>query len=168
MDLRKLIRLAMLLSLSIVLGLIESFIPIFQNIIPGLKLGLANIVILFILYTYTFKDALYVSIVRVFLLGMIRTGLFNIIFFFSLSGALFSVIMMALAKKYTKLSIVGISVLGSISHSIGQILVAMVGLSNFNIVYYLPYLLLLSIPTGIFIGFLSRKVLTYYSSVNHE
>lgn len=168
MELRKLTRLAMLLALSVVLGLIESIIPIFQNIIPGLKLGLANIVILFILYTYTFRDALYVSIVRVLLLGMIRTGLFNLLFFFSLSGALFSLIAMAIAKKYTKLSIVGISVLGSIAHSIGQVLVAMIGLSNVNIIYYLPYLLLLSIPTGIFIGFLSKKVLTYYGGVNHE
>ena len=99
MNLRKTVRIAMLLALSIVLGLIESSIPIINNIIPGIKLGIVNAVVIIVLYLYGFKEALFLSITRVFLLGMIRTGLFNIIFFFSLSGALFSLIFMSLSKN---------------------------------------------------------------------
>ena len=96
MELRKVIRLSMLIAMSVVISIIESYIPFFSNIIPGLKLGLANIVILYILEKYGFKEALYVSVVRVFLVSILITGLFNIPFFFSLSGATFSVITMYL------------------------------------------------------------------------
>ena len=102
MDVKKISKISMLLSISVVLSLIESIIPI-VGIIPGIKLGLANIVVLYILYTMTLKDALYVSILRVILVGILRTGLFNITFLFSLSGALFSLIFMFLFKKITKL-----------------------------------------------------------------
>ncbi len=165
MDLRKTVRLAMLLALSIVLGLIESTIPIIGNIIPGAKLGMVNAVILIVLYIYGFKEAFFLSITRVFLLGMIRTGLFNIIFFFSLSGALLSLVFMYLAKRFTPLSIVGISVIGSITHSIGQVLAAIIFLNNHNIIFYLPYLLILSIPTGIIVGLIAKEVLKYYKGL---
>src|SRR5574344_1024195 len=101
-------RLSLLLALSVVLNLIESVIPIFNGIIPGLKIGLANIVVLFVLYEYSFKDALYISILRVFLVGILRTGLFSISFYFSLGGAILSTIMMFIFKRFTKLSIIGI------------------------------------------------------------
>lgn len=166
MDLRKLTRLSMLLSLSIVLGLVESYIPFITNIVPGIKLGLANIIVIFVLYKFSFKDALYISILRVVLVALLRTGLFNIIFFFSLSGALFSLVTMYLTKKYTKLSMVGISIIGSIFHSIGQIIIAIIGLSNINVIYYFPYLLLLSIPTGIIIGLIAKKIFNYYDYDN--
>ena len=65
MNLKKTIRLSMLISLSVVISIIESYIPIFNNIVPGLRLGLSNIIILFVLYKYSFKDSMYVSIVRV-------------------------------------------------------------------------------------------------------
>lgn len=165
MELRKVTHLSMLLALSVVLNIIESMIPILGNIIPGSKLGLANIVVLFVIYVYGFKDAFFLSITRVLLVGILRTGLFNIIFFFSLGGAVFSVIMMALAHRFTKLSAVGVSVVGAISHSIGQIIIAVIGLNTINIAYYLPYLLLLSLPTGIIIGLTTKQVLNYYKKV---
>jgi heptaprenyl diphosphate synthase len=168
MELRKLTNLSMLLALSVVLNLFESMIPILGNIIPGSKLGLANVVILFIIYVYGFKDALYVSLMRVLLVGILRTGLFNIIFFFSLSGAIFSMIAMFLAHRFTKLSIVGVSILGAIFHSIGQIAVAIISLNTPNIIFYLPYLLLLSVPTGIIIGMIARQVLTFYQKVDQQ
>ncbi len=163
MDTKRIAKLSMLLSISVVLGLIESFIPI-SGVIPGIKLGLANIVIIFAIYELSFKDALYISILRVILIGILRTGLFSISFFFSLFGAIFSIIAMYLSKKYTSMSIVGVSVVGAIFHSIGQIMAACIFLSNINVMYYLPILLISSIITGIIVGIISNKVVKYYSS----
>jgi len=148
----------MLLSFSIVLSIIESFIPIFNGYIPGLKLGLANIIVVMVLYKYDTSDVFFVSILRVFVVGLLRTGLFSINFFFSLCGALFSCISMILFKK-THLSMIGVSIVGSIFHSIGQILIAILILRSNNMIYYLPWLLLFSIPTGLFVGYVSKKML---------
>lgn len=162
MELKKFTRLSMLLALSVVLNLIESIIPLFNGFIPGFKLGLANSIILLVIYLFSFKDALYISTLRVFLVGILRTGLFSVSFSFSLGGAILSVIVMSLAKKYTKLSIIGVSIVGSISHCIGQILVATVLLNTVNILYYLPWLLIFSIPTGIVIGIISKELVKYF------
>ena len=164
MDTKKIAKLSMLLSISVVLGLIESFIPIMNGTVPGIKLGLANIVIVFAIYELSFKDAIYISVLRVLLIGILRTGLFSISFFFSLAGALLSIVFMYLAKEYTKMSIVGVSVVGSISHSIAQIIIACIFLSNINIVYYLPILLISSIVTGVIVGSISSKLVEYHSN----
>ena len=161
MELKKVMRLSMLISLSVVISIIESYIPILNSVVPGLRLGLSNIIIIFVLYKYGFKDSLYVSIVRVFLVGLLRTGIFSISFFFSISGALFSIIFMYLFKKIKIFSVVGVSIVGSITHSIGQILIAIFMLKNENIIYYLPYLLAFSIPTGVITGVISNKILKY-------
>lgn len=161
MELKKLMRLSMLISLSVVISIIESYIPILNSVIPGIRLGLSNIIIIFVLYKYSFKDSLYVSIVRVFLIGLLRTGIFSISFFFSISGALFSIIFMYLFKKIKIFSVVGVSIVGSITHSLGQILIAIFMLNNENIIYYLPYLLAFSIPTGVITGLISNKILKY-------
>ncbi len=155
---KKFTRLTMLLALSVVLNIIESFIPLFNGNIPGLKLGLANIIILIVLYMFSFKDALYVSLLRILLVGILRTGLFSMTFFFSLGGALLSLCSMFIAKK-TKLSIIGVSIVGSIFHSVGQILIAILIIKNTYIIYYVPWLLLFSIPTGILVGFTSKTIL---------
>ena len=165
MEIKKYARLSLLLALSVVLNLIESTIPIFNGFIPGLKLGLANTVVLFVIYTYSFKDSMYLSVVRVFLVGILRTGLFSVTFFFSLGGSVFSVIMMNLFKKITKLSIIGISIIGSIFHSLGQIVIAIIFIKNINMVYYLPWLLLFSIPTGIITGIITKELLKYFKEI---
>ena len=157
MEIKKISRLSMLLALSVALHIIETFVPLFNGIIPGLKLGLANIVILISLYIYVFKDTLLLSILRVFIVGILRTGLFSMSFFFSLSGAILSICMMFVAKKISKLSIIGISIVGSLSHTIGQILIAVI-FYNINMIYYMALSLILSIPTGIIIGFLAKEV----------
>lgn len=162
MDTKKIAKISMLLSISVVLGLIESFIPIFNGIAPGIKVGLANIVIVFAIYNLSFKDAVYISVLRVILMGILRTGLFSITFFFSLVGALFSVCVMYFAKKINVLSIVGVSICGAIAHSIGQIIVAILFLSNVNILYYLPVLLISSVITGIIVGMLTDRIVKYY------
>lgn len=158
MDTRKFTRLSLLLALSVVLNIVESFIPIFNGYIPGLKIGLANIVTLFVLFNYSFKDALYIGILRVFLVGILRTGLFSPTFLFSLSGAVLSLIMMWLGKNIFKLSIIGTSIIGSVFHSLGQVLASIVILNTFNMIYYLPWLLLFSIPAGIFTGKIAQEL----------
>jgi heptaprenyl diphosphate synthase len=159
MEIRKITQLSMLLSLSVVLNIVENLFPILGGQIPGMKIGIANVVVLFTLYTYGFKDALNLSVLRVFLVGILLTGIFSPTFFFSLSGALISIILMYLFKKFTKLSIIGISIIGAISHSIGQVLMAIIILNTDSVIYYLPWLLLVAIPSGIFIGIISKYML---------
>ena len=161
MNTNKIARISMLLSVSVVLGIIESYIPIFSSI-PGIKLGLANIVIIYAIYKLSLKDAIYISILRVILIGILRTGLFSISFFFILSGAILSIIVMYLVKN-TKMSIVGVSVCGAISHSVGQILIAILFLSNINVIYYLPIMLISSIIAGVIVGFISKRLIEYYN-----
>ena len=165
MDLKRYTRLSLLLALSVVLNAVESLIPIFNGMIPGLKIGLANTVILFILYEYSFKEAFYITILRVFLTGILLTGLFSVSFFFSLGGAFLSIIMMYIFKKYTKLSIIGISIIGSVFHSLGQIIVAIFLINTTSMFYYFPFLLIFSIPTGIFTGVIARELLKGYREI---
>lgn len=163
MELKKFTRLSMLLALSVVLNIIENMIPIFNGLmVPGVKLGLANIVILFILYKYDFKDALFISILRVFIVGILRTGIFSIPFFFSLVGAVLSIIAMFIAQKITKLSLVGISIIGSVFHCVGQIIVTAFLLNNISAFSYLPIILLFAIPTGIITGIVSKELVKYF------
>lgn len=165
MEIRKITRLSILLSLSIVLSIIESLVPIFNGIIPGLKIGLANIAIMVTLYIYGIKEAIFISIARIFIVGMLRTGLFNITFLFSLGGALLSLLIMFLFKKINVFSIIGISILGSIAHTIGQILVAFLFVKNINILYYLPILILFATPTGLIIGKISQQIISNFEKI---
>lgn len=154
-NIKKIVRISALIALSIVLSILEGLIPVFN--IPGVKLGLANIVILTTLYIYGFKEAMFVSFIRILFVCIFRTGLFSL--YFSLSGAIFSLISMYLVKK-TKLSVIGVSIIGSIFHSIGQILIAYIIL-NTNIIYYLPFILILSIVTGTIIGYISKENINF-------
>ena len=157
MDTKKIINYSMLLAISVVLSILESMIPIFSGMLVGVKLGLANIVVLYTLYKYSFKDALYITILRVILIALLRTGIFSITFWFSLSGAILSILGMYIFKK-TKLSIIGVSIIGSIFHIIGQIIVAKI-LLNINLIYYIPYLFIFSLITGIIIGIISKEII---------
>lgn len=160
---RDITTIAILTSVSVVISIIESYFTFIGSVIPGLKLGLANIVIIFALYRYNFKTAISISLVRVLVVALVRTG-FGLNFFFSLVGAIFSITSMLIVKK-TSLSIIGVSIIGSICHSIGQVLIGILILKNSNVIYYLPYLLLFSIPTGIFIGIMSKRLINYTKNI---
>ena len=155
----------MLLALSVALNVIEASLPLFNGFIPGLKLGLANIVTLFIIYQFSLKDALYVGILRVFLVGILRIGLFSTTFLFSLSGVILSIICMFLAHKFLKLSIIGVSIIGSIAHSTGQVITSIILLQMDAMIYYLPWLLLFAIPTGILVGLICKQLIKFYDEV---
>ena len=153
MNTKKIINYSMLLAITIVLSIIENFIPT----ILFVKIGLANIIIIYALYKYGFKDALNISILRIIILGILRTGLFSITFLFSIAGALLSIIMMGLFKN-TKLSVIGVSIIGSIFHMLGQLLVAFL-LLNISILNYIPLILILSLITGLIIGLISKEII---------
>lgn len=144
----------------------KAFSLFFNGLIPGFKIGLANIITLSVLYLYSFKDVLYIAILRVFLVGILRTGLFSTTFFFSLTGVVFSIIIMYLFKKINKFSIIGVSILGSIAHSCGQLLTAVIILKNTSMIHYLPFIIILAIPSGILVGILSKETIKYLNYKN--
>ncbi len=146
---------AMLLAIAIVLNVLESF-TIF---IPGVKLGFANIIILIMLYEFKPAEALMVDILRIFMVGLLRGSFLSPTFFMALSGGLTSFIIMFLFSRIKIFSPVGVSVLGSISHATGQIFVAIGLLGTNAVVYYLPFIALLSILTGILSGIIAKVYL---------
>ena len=146
---------AMLLAIAIVLNVLESF-TIF---IPGVKLGFANIIILIMLYEFKPAEALMVDILRIFMVGLLRGSSLSPTFFMALSGGLTSFIIMFLFSRIKIFSPVGVSVLGSISHATGQIFVAIGLLGTNAVVYYLPFIGLLSILTGILSGIIAKVYL---------
>lgn len=150
--------LGLLLTLALILSYVESLIPVFVAI-PGVKLGLANLVVLICLYAYPAKYALFLSIVRVIVAGLLFGNMFAILY--SLAGALLSFSVMFLGKKLFKLGILGVSILGGVFHNIGQLLVAILVVSNYRIGYLFPYLLLSGILMGAFIGFISNMIVPY-------
>lgn len=163
MELKKFTRLSMLLALSVVLNIVENMIPLFNGTVPGVKLGLANVVILFVLKEYGFKEAIFMSITRVLLVSILNTGLFSVAFFLSLSGALFSIFIMGILNKYSKLSVVGISISGSLFHSLGQIIAVSFFLNSLSAFNYLPIIILFAIPTGILTGIITKELICYFN-----
>ena len=155
----KVVTIGLLVSLGLILHFVESMIPM-SYIVPGAKLGLANIVSLIGLVLFGFKGGFLIILLRIFL-GSIMAGTFMTInFFLSFSGGLLGYFVMSLMYFWfkDKFSLVGISVAGSTFHNIGQVIAAYYIIDNPGIFYYLPYLILLAVPTGIGVG-----LVTYFS-----
>ena len=165
MNTRKLTTLAILLSLSIVMSIVEGMlIPLLSISVPGAKLGLANVITLVIMYHYSEKDAFTILILRIILVGVLRGTIFNYPFWLSLNGGLIAFGLMYLFKKINVFSMVSVSIMGSIGHATGQILVAILIFTS-EIGFYLPLLYLLSIPTGLFVGWTSTIALRYLTEI---
>jgi heptaprenyl diphosphate synthase len=152
---RKIVFLAIMISISVVLSIVESLISVI--FIPGVKLGLANVITLIILMTFSDKDAFTVVMARLLIVALTYSGLFSNSFWISLSGGLFAITSMILIKKFN-FSIYGISVLGSTMHMVGQVLAAMT-LADPALAVILPYLVMLAVPTGLLTAFLSSKII---------
>lgn len=146
---RKLTTLAMIVSLALILSFIESRIPAFVAI-PGVKVGLANIAVIFTLYKLGEKEAILISAVRILLVSVLFGNAVSLIY--SLAGATLSFIAMFLLKKYTSLSETTVSVAGGVMHNVGQIATASIMLSTNVVVYYLPFLILSGTIAGIAVG----------------
>jgi heptaprenyl diphosphate synthase len=140
---------------------VETLISGLIFIVPGVKLGLANVITLIILVTLGEKEAFLVVITRIMIVALTYSGFFTPSFWISLSGGMLAILAMILIKK-TKLSIYSISVFGSLMHMVGQIVAAMVVSNTETLIYLLPYMIALSIPTGIITAFLANKIVNQF------
>lgn len=156
---------AMFIALAFVFSYLESLVP-FNIGIQGIKLGLANIVVVTAMYILSERDAFFISVVRIVLSGLTFGGVSTLIY--SLAGGILSFAVMMLAKKCKKLSVTGVSVLGAIAHNIGQIAVAGAVMGTYRIVYYLPVLLVSGAVTGVVIGILSNIVISRTVGVKND
>ena len=145
-----------LIALAMVLSYIESLIPI-SFAVPGIKLGLANIVTIIALIKLGFKPAIIISIGRVLLSGLLFGNPATIMY--SMAGALLSILVMFVIRKLKLLSITGTSVCGAIAHNVGQLTVAAIVIENTKIFYYLAILSVSGIIAGIFIGILAGIII---------
>lgn len=143
-------------ALALIFSYVESLIPISLGI-PGVKLGLANLIIVIGLYKMSLKEVYLLSLVRVLLSGFIFGNYFSILY--SLAGALLSVTVMALLKRNGGFSVMGVSIAGGVFHNIGQLFVAMIVVETFGVVYYVPVLLIAGLITGMLIGITANEML---------
>lgn len=150
---------AAMLALALALSIAESFIPI--SAIPGFKPGLANIVILLLIYQFSWKEALLVDIGRIFLASLMTGRILSFPFYMSLAGGVLSYLGMVLVKSLLSkvFTIYGASLLGAFLHSLGQILVAIPLLGTTGVLWYFPLMGLTSLLTGLATGFLADRII---------
>lgn len=154
----------MMVALAFTLSYLESLIP-FNFGIPGVKLGLANLVTVVALYTMKPYEAFAIAVIRIFLAGLTFGNAYSLAY--SLCGGILSFIVMLLFKR-TKLSTIGVSILGGICHNIGQIIVAAIIMQTSKIVYYLPVLLIAGLLTGLLMGIISKLTVTRFKKINKD
>ena len=142
-------------ALAIIVGYIEMLFPLPVGI-PGVKLGIANVVVLTALYVMGVKSAFYISVIRIVISALLFKGFGS--FIFSASGAMLSLLVMCLAVKIKGISPVGVSILGGIAHNVGQLIAAGIVINNLKIVYYVPILLVSGVITGILTGIIVKYV----------
>ncbi len=145
-----------MIALAFAFSYLESLIP-FNFGIPGIKFGIANLVVIIALYSMNAKDALFISIIRILLSGLAFSGPFAMIY--SLIGGLLSFFVMLVAKKSNKFSPIGVSALGGTVHNFGQILVAAIVMRTYRIIYYFPILMIVGLVTGIVNGIIADIII---------
>lgn len=155
---KKVAYMGMLIALAFVFSYIESLIPINLGV-PGIKLGLANLVVIVALYLMDIKTSCILSFVRIVLAGFTFGNPVSMIY--SLAGGMLSLLVMIIAKKTNIFSVTGVSVLGGVCHNIGQILVAILVLETASLMYYLPVLMISGTIAGVFIGILAAVIIKH-------
>lgn len=153
---KKLALTAMLIALALIFSYIEILIP-FSFGIPGIKLGLANLVVIVALYTVGYSYAFTINCLRILLVAFLF-GNFSMAIY-SLAGALLSFAVMCLLKWTKQFSIVGVSMAGGVFHNVGQVMVAAIVVENIKLFLYLPVLLIAGLITGTLIGIISYKLM---------
>ncbi|MCH5304070.1 MAG: Gx transporter family protein [Ruminococcus sp.] len=151
---KRIAKIAIFTALAMIFSYIEAIIP-FNFGIPGVKIGIANIVIVIALYKFGVKETVGISFIRIFLIGLLFGNIVSLIY--SFSGAALSLIGMIICKRL-KLSIVGVSAIGGVLHNIGQLTAAAVILQSTAITYYFPVLLISGLVTGLLIGAVSMQI----------
>ena len=154
--------LGLTIALAMIMSYIEALVPL-SFAVPGIKMGLANIVIIFVLYKIGTKEAILVSIIRVILVSLLFSNVMAMAY--SIAGAVLSLLVMWILKKTDKFSVVGVSVAGGIMHNVGQILTAMILLETQQIIVYLPVLLITGTATGIVIGIVAGLVINRFKNI---
>ena len=147
-------------ALALIFSYVETLIP-FQIGIPGVKLGLANLIVVVALYKMGGKDAMLLSVTRIVLSGFIFASLFSILY--SLAGGLLS--LAVILKKRGSFSVFGVSMAGGVFHNVGQLIVAMLVVETFSVAYYVPVLLIAGVITGFIIGVVANEMLKRLGSI---
>lgn len=155
MKTKKLVMLALLTATAMILSYVESLLPSVG--IPGVKLGLANIAVIFTLCRFSWKEGIAVSLVRVLMVTLLFSSPAAIAY--SAAGAVLSLSVMALLRRLNLFSTVGVSVSGGVAHNVGQILVAMWILDTETLIYYLPILVVAGVAGGILTGLCAALLL---------
>lgn len=153
---RKTAYLGMFLALALICSYVESLIPFYFGV-PGVKLGLTNIVVVVMLYEIGAKEAFCISMLRILLAGFLFGNPFSILY--SLSGGIFSFLIMAALKHTKKFHIITVSVMGGMFHNAGQLCVASAAVENYNLFYYAPMLMIAGFITGFLIGILAVELM---------
>ena len=156
MKTKKLVTLAVTVSVAMILSFVESRIPAFVAI-PGVKVGLANIAVIFALYKMGWREAISVSVIRVLLVALLFGSVVSLAY--SIAGAVISLSLMILLKKLGVFTEVAVSVVGGITHNIGQILIAFLLLETKVVFYYLPFLMVSGVIAGIAVGIASALLI---------
>lgn len=152
----KMMQLTMLLAMSIILHFIDQSIQL-PVAVPGIKLGLANIMGIMALYMFGYKEMIVINVLRVLLSGLLRGTIFSIGFWISLGGVVLSTVAVMLVYHLFKSSMILLSVISSIAHCIGQLLVVAYFYQTINMFWNLPLMLVFGVPTGVLTGFVAQE-----------
>ncbi len=152
----KIVRIGMFTALALIFSYIEFLFPLNTGI-PGIKPGLANIIIIFAMYELSVREAAEISLLRIIICGFAFNGVAGMLY--SFFGALVSFVIMYVLKKTDKFAIISVSLAGAVSHNVAQIIVAIIILNSKSLMYYLPFLLLSGIISGLIIGELAYIII---------
>lgn len=161
---KKLTLLGLLTAIALILSYVEALLPPIFVAVPGIKMGLPNIAIIFVLYRFGLKEAAAVSLVRLAAVALLFGNAMTLIY--SLAGAVLSLTLMSLLKRSNLFSMIGVSIVGGVSHNLGQILVAMWLMETVEIGYYMIILTITGTIAGILIGLAGSFVLKYLNNLN--
>ena len=156
---RKLTFLGLAAACAIIFSYVEMLLPPLWSVVPGIKVGLPNIVILILLYKFSVKDAAAVSLIRIFLVSLLFGNVMTLSY--SLAGAALSLGVMAVLKRTDRFSVMGVSIAGGVTHNLGQILVAMLIMRTKEIGYYMIVLAVTGTLAGIAVGIAGTLLMKY-------
>ena len=154
----KSVYLGLLLALALILSYVETLIPI-SIAIPGIKIGMSNLTVIWCLYLLSFREAMLLSVSKAILSGLLFGN--PVMILYSLSGAVLSCLVMYILKRSNGFHVPVVSAVGGVAHNIGQLLVAFLMMQTYGIVYYIPFLLLAGLLMGGVNGSISALVLPY-------
>lgn len=162
---KKVTLLGILLAFTLIMGLVERMIPL-DGMMPGMRLGLANLAIVISLYAFPPRDTIILVVLKCLMTAFFSGSI--IALFYSMTGSIASLLIMLLLLKVKKVSIIGVSVAGAAFHNIGQIVVARLIFGTWGILIYLPLLLIVGTVSGVVIGILAKlirpRVIIYFKS----